>query len=105
MAAESDTTTSDTQWGLYKTQRLALLVIATLLQQQQQHCGLMMHLVQTGQHNSEGGLCQCLLDLVDSVTRDESGTASASHCSRKVARMSLLSGKQGRLGVCFYLVP
>ena len=79
-AAEADTA-NDTQWGLYKTQRLALLVIATLLQQQQQqHCGLMMCLVQTGQRNSDGGLCQCLLELVDSVTRDESGNTSASGC-------------------------
>ena len=66
---------------MYKTQRLALLVIATLLQQQQQHCGLMMHLVQNGQRNSDGGLCQCLLELVDSVTRDDSGDTSASHDS------------------------
>ena len=41
----------------------------------------MMHLVQNGQRNSDGGLCQCLLELVDSVTRDDSGDTSASHGS------------------------
>lgn len=65
--------TISAQWGVYKTQRLALLVIATLLQQQQRHCELMMRLVQTRQRNSDGGLCQCLLELASSVTRDDSG--------------------------------
>ncbi|KAL3147293.1 hypothetical protein ABBQ32_002782 [Trebouxia sp. C0010 RCD-2024] len=64
----------NTQWGVYKTQRLALLVIATMLQQRQQrHCRLLLRLVQVGQRNSHGGLCQCLLELVDCVTRDDSG--------------------------------
>ena len=79
-AAEADPT-SDTQWGLFKTQRLALLVIATLLQQQQQHVGVMLHMVQTGQRSSDGGLCHCLLELVESVTRDTSGDTAAHACA------------------------
>ena len=59
------------QWGLYKTQRLALLVIATLLQQHQY--SLLMHLVQNGGGVRDGGLSQSLLELVDSVTRGDSG--------------------------------
>ena len=62
-----------THWGLYKTQRMALLVIATLIQHQ--HYGVLLHLVKTGQSGKDEGLCQRLLELVDSVTRGSSGRA------------------------------
>ena len=59
------------QWGVHKTHRLAMLVIATLMQHQQY--GLLLHLIQTGEGAKDGGLCQCLLELVDSVTRGDPG--------------------------------
>ena len=62
------------RWGLHKTQRLALLVIATLMQQHQSR--LMAHLVQGGETIREGGLSQCLLTMVESVSRDDSGGKS-----------------------------
>ncbi len=63
------------QWGMHKTQRLALLAIATLVQQQQY--GLLLHIIRTGEGNKDGGLCQCLLELVDSVTRGQPGECNA----------------------------
>ena len=62
-----------THWGLYKTQRMALLVLATLIQHQQFE--VLLHLVKTGQSGKDEGLCQRLLELVDSVTRGSSGRA------------------------------
>ena len=58
--------------GMYQTQRMALLVIATLLQQPQY--GLLMHLIRRGEGGKHMGLCQSLLEMVDSVTRGQPGT-------------------------------
>ena len=58
--------------GMYQTQRMALLVIATLLQQPQY--GLLMHLIRRGEGGKDMGLCQSLLELVDFVTRGQPGT-------------------------------
>lgn len=60
-------------WGLYKTQRMALLVLATLIQHQRYE--VLLYLVKIGQSGKDEGLCQRLLELVDSVTRGSSGRA------------------------------
>ena len=60
--------------GMHKTQRMALLVIATLLQQPQY--GLLMHLIRRGEGGKDVGLCQSLLEMVDSVTRGQPGTTN-----------------------------
>lgn len=57
-------------WGVYKGPRLALWVLATLLQNQQ-HV-LLLHLIR-GCEDGKDGLPQCLLALVDSVTRGAAG--------------------------------
>ncbi len=58
--------------GMHQTQRMALLVIATLLQQPQY--GLLMYLIRRGEGGKDMGLCQSLLEMVDSVTRGQPGT-------------------------------
>ncbi len=58
--------------GIHQTQRMTLSVIATLLQQPQY--GLLMHLIRRGEGGKDMGLCQSLLEMVDSVTRGQSGT-------------------------------
>ncbi|DBB01488.1 TPA: hypothetical protein ACH3X1_000142 [Trebouxia sp. C0004] len=55
--------------GVHQTQRMALLVIATLLQQLQY--GLLMHLIRRGEGGKDMSLCQSLLEMVDSVTRGQ----------------------------------
>ena len=68
-------------------------MIATL--QQQQHVGVMLHMVQTGQRNSDGGLCHCQLELVESVTRDNQVTLQHIHVNVWICQSLYIKGNCG----------
>lgn len=71
-ALRTPTNSLQSRRGVHRTPRLALLVLATLLQQNQY--GLLLYMVKQDQGDAERGcLCQSLLEMVDAVTRGGSG--------------------------------
>lgn len=73
-AADTASDSPDRRASVHAAPRQAMLVFATLLQHQE--LVLLEHALKPGQGFSDGSpLCQCLLEMVDAVTRGPAGTA------------------------------